>query len=66
MNNIIYRVYDQKERYHQSYSGKLKESYEWAVYCANSINGKIYEAKINEKGETLSSALIFPKNGNKK
>lgn len=66
MENIIYRVYDNKDRYHQSYSSKLKESYRWAVYCASNINGKIYEAKINEKGETTSSSLIFPKNGNKK
>ena len=62
MKNSIYRVYDNKGRYHQSYSCKLNDSYNWAACCADQIKGKIYLDDINETGETISSVLIFPKN----
>lgn len=59
MENIIYRVYDKKGRYHQSYSSKLNESRCWAIDCAISVKGLVQEDSINEKGLTESSKVIF-------
>ncbi|NVM35091.1 MAG: hypothetical protein HWN81_05815 [Candidatus Lokiarchaeota archaeon] len=64
--NIIYRVFDSKKRYRQSYSAKLKGSFGWAVDCANSEKGFIYEDTINQNLETVKSKLVYPEERNKK
>ena len=60
MSNIIYRVFDKKGKYQQSYSGNLKESYGWAIDCAESTNGEVHKALLSEKGETESFSIVFP------
>lgn len=64
MENIIYRVLDKKGKYQQSYSARLEDSYSWAVSCAETTKGEIYEARLNKKGETESSTKIFPPENN--
>lgn len=59
--DIIYRVFDRKGKYQQSYSSKLPDSYQWAIDCASLINGKVNKSIINEKGETESETRVFPK-----
>lgn len=59
-NQKIYRVFDRKKRYRQSYSAKLKDSYLWALDCAKIEKGFVYEDTINESGDTIASNLIYP------
>jgi len=59
MENIIYRVYDKKGRYHQSYSPKLQEARAWATDCAASVRGCVKEDCLDELGCTKSSKVIF-------
>jgi len=54
-------VFDSKKRYKQSYSAKLRESYSWAIDCAKSEKGFIYEDVVDEKGEKISSKIVYPK-----
>ena len=58
-DNIIYRVYDKKGRYQQSYSPKLKDSRSWAIDCASILKGCVKEDTIDEKGFTEKSKKIF-------
>jgi hypothetical protein len=59
--NKIYRVYDNKGRYKQSYSAELRESYSWATDCAKIEKGFVSEDVIDEKGEKISSKTVYPK-----
>jgi len=57
--NIIYRVYDKKGRYQQSYSAKLAGSRSWAVDCATLLKGCVKEDSLDEKGAVEKSQNIF-------
>ena len=57
--NTIYRVYDKKGRYQQSYSAKLEGSRSWAVDCAALLKGCVKEDLLNESGLTEKSQNIF-------
>lgn len=63
--NIIYRVYDKKGRYQQSYSCKLKDSRSWAIDCATLLKGVVKEDFLDDKGLTEKSQNIFDANKNK-
>ena len=58
MQKTIYRVYNNKGKYQQSYSSELNDSYLWAINCASLTNGEVHKAFLNEKGETISSSVI--------
>lgn len=60
--NKIYRVFDKKKRYKQSYSDKLSQGYSWAVDCAKIEKGFVCEDIIDEKGEKISSKIVFQEN----
>lgn len=57
--NILYRVYDKKGRYQQTYSPKLNGARSWAVDCATLLKGCVKEDLINDKGFTEESKKIF-------
>ena len=59
MDNVIYRVYDKKDRYHQSYSPKLNDARNWAIDCATSIKGYVKEDSLDDNGGTTNSKVIF-------
>jgi hypothetical protein len=59
MENIIYRVYDKKNRFHQSYSPKLQDGKSWAIDCASLIKGSVKEDCLDELGIVKSSKVIF-------
>jgi len=63
--NILYRVYDKKGRYQQSYSSKLQGARSWAVDCATLLKGCVKEDVIVEKGATEKSEKIFDANQTK-
>ncbi len=64
MSNTIYRVFDKKGKYQQSYSSKLKDSYVWAIDCAEATKGSVHQALINDKGFTESSSVVYPGSSN--
>jgi hypothetical protein len=55
---VVYRVYDHKNNYQQSYSAQLDKAFNWAVDCANRTNGRIEEV-ILENGKEVSSKTIY-------
>ena len=59
VTNKIYRVFDNKKRYRQSYSAKIKDCYQWALDCATSERGYVYEDTLNESGETIDSKMLY-------
>lgn len=61
-NNTLYRVYDKKGRYQQSYSSKLQGARSWAIDCATLLKGVVKEDCLNEKGLTEKSQNIFDAN----
>jgi hypothetical protein len=61
-NKKIYRVFNSKKKYRQSYCSSLSESYAWAIDCALTENGYVYEDTICNSGNTIESKLVYPKN----
>ena len=57
--NTLYRVYDRKGKYHHSYTPYNKEVLSWAVDCATSIKGKVYEVSLDDSGVSEKSKLVF-------
>ncbi|MEN9513243.1 MAG: hypothetical protein RJB16_1003 [Bacteroidota bacterium] len=57
---VVYRVYDNKNNYQQSYSAKLDKAFNWARDCANRTNGKVHEVTL-EDGKEVSSKIIYDK-----
>jgi len=55
----IYRVFDKKDKYQQSYSPKLKGGKDWAVDCATILKGYVKEDILDENGVTQKSEVIF-------
>ena len=53
----MYRVYDSKNNYAQSYSSELPEGFTWAKSCANRMNGRVDEIIYVEGKET--SETVF-------
>ena len=62
MQKIIYRVYNGKGRYQQSYESSLEGSYLWATDCAILTGGEVHEAVVDNNGTTSSSSITYPKN----
>lgn len=46
--NIIYRVYDHKNNYTQSYSSINAEAFKWACDCATRVNGRVDQVDTSE------------------
>jgi hypothetical protein len=65
MKYKIYRVYNSKNKYQQSYSQKLNGSIDWAMSCADSVNGFVNEDVLNTSGETESSKKIYKNSDSK-
>jgi len=59
MSDTIYRVFDKKNKYQQSYSPKLKDAYSLAVSCADSAKGIVREDVLGKAGLTESSKVVY-------
>jgi hypothetical protein len=55
----IYRVYNDKEDYQQSYDSRLKDSLEWAIDCAKRTNGKVFCCELKD-GNTSNKKQVYP------
>lgn len=64
MTNVIYRVFDKKNKYQQSYCPKLEDAYSWAVSCADITKGFVRKDILSEKGLTESSTVVYPASKN--
>ena len=52
----MYRVYDHKDNYIQTYSSELDGGYQWARDCATRMSGRVDqvdESAPEEKSETI-------------
>jgi hypothetical protein len=55
----MYRVFDNKNNYIQSYSDKLDGGFQWAKSCATRMNGRVDQICVEnkeEKAETIFTA----------
>ena len=59
MTENMYRVFNKKGDYQQSYSLKLKDSLDWAIDCAKRTNGDVYLCEI-EGGATQNKTKVYP------
>lgn len=66
MSDIIYRVFDKKGKYQQSYSDCLAGGYSWAVDCADLLKGEVYKVTLNENKETETSLKVYPNDNSAK
>ena len=53
----MYRVYDSKNNYAQSYTSELSEGFTWAKSCAKRMNGRVDEVLFMDGEET--SKTVF-------
>jgi|TARA_R110000824_G_scaffold6899_2_gene31657 hypothetical protein len=58
--NTIYRSFDQKGRFQQSYSGQLDGAFQWAVDCAKRTSGTVKKVEFDAKGGEISSEQVYP------
>ena len=56
----VYRVYDTKGNYHQSYSCFFPEAFKWAKSCANRVNGRVDQIDI-KNGEEVVTTIFTAK-----
>jgi hypothetical protein len=56
-NKIIYRVFDHKNNYTQSYSNQIENGFKFAKDCAIRMNGHVEEVKTLNGLET--STAVF-------
>ena len=62
----LYRVHDKKGKYHHSYTPYNKDVLSWAVDCAASIKGKVYEVSLDDSGAYKNPKLVFSSEDNTK
>jgi len=48
----LYRVYDYKNNYIQTYTSEISEGFRWAKDCASRMNGRVDEITKSDTGET--------------
>jgi len=57
---MIYRVFNKKDVYQQSYCVSLQDSLEWAINCAEKTNGRV-EKVYDKDGEEVSEIVFSVK-----
>ena len=55
--NSVYRVYDGKGNYHQSYNSFFIDAFKWAKSCANSVNGRVDQIEIKNGEEVVTTVF---------
>ena len=55
----MYRVYDHRNNYAQSYSSELPLGFKWAKDCANRMNGRVDQIETTEAGESTTTVFTF-------
>lgn len=53
----LYRVYDHKSNYIQSYTSEIPEGFKWAKDCAARMNGRVDEVTRSDSGESISTVF---------
>lgn len=60
-NDSVYRVYDSKNNYHQSYSAFFEDALKWAKSCANRVGGRVDQIEIKD-GQEIVKTVFTAKN----
>lgn len=58
--NNLYRVYDHKNNYIQTYTSEIPEGFKWAKDCATRMNGRVDEITTSDTGETALAVFSVP------
>lgn len=53
----LYRVYDHKNNYIQTYTSEISEGFKWAKDCASRMNGRVDEISKSDTEETSSTVF---------
>ena len=53
----LYRVYDHKNNYIQTYTSEIAEGFKWAKDCATRMNGRVDEVIKLDTEETTSTVF---------
>jgi hypothetical protein len=57
--HTMYRVYDHKNNYTQSYSSEFLLGFKWAKDCAIRMNGRVDQIEQGEAGESTTTVFSF-------
>ena len=60
-NDLVYRVYDSKNNYHQSYNSFFEDALKWAKSCANRVGGRVDQIEIKD-GQEVATTVFTSKN----
>jgi hypothetical protein len=60
-SDYVYRVYDIKNNYHQSYSAFFADALKWAKSCANRVGGRVDQIEIKD-GQEVITTIFTSKN----
>lgn len=55
----LYRVYDHKNNYIQTYTSEIAEGFMWAKDCASRMIGRVDEITKSDTGETALTIFTF-------
>lgn len=60
MNQLtLYRVFDHKGNYQQSYTHGFKNSVDWAIDCAIRVKGRVERVAVDEAEEKTETIFTF-------
>jgi hypothetical protein len=60
-NDFVYRVYDSKNNYQQSYNSFFEDALKWAKSCANRVGGRVDQIEIKD-GQEVATTVFTSKN----
>ena len=55
----IYRVFDHKNNYIQTYTNEIDQGLKWAKDCALRMSGRVDEIQISDGKETATTVFSF-------
>jgi hypothetical protein len=55
----LYRVFDHKNNYIQTYTSEIAEGFKWAKDCAARMSGRVDEIRTLEGEETATTVFTF-------
>jgi hypothetical protein len=56
-NDLVYRVYDSKNNYQQSYNSFFEDALKWAKACANRVSGRVDQIEIKDSQEIVKTVF---------
>ena len=60
-SDSVYRVYDAKNNYQQSYSAFFEDAFKWAKACASRVGGRVDQIETKD-GQEVTTTVFTAKN----